>query len=181
MKKLLLSVLAVALLLVGGFLVRQFLLGRIDDGAWTQADATGGQPLESAKGRRDYDKPVDLNHPAMLWLAQVFENREPFLGFVGDMTDDGLDDLIVLFHEDGQTDICWMTVATALPDGGWDAIEPVRAPVENQKVRVFDMDSAPPLEYIITGEKNGQIGYAIFRIMDGKLTNLFAEDMADCC
>jgi hypothetical protein len=182
MKKLFLGIAAVVVLVVGCFLLRQYLVKSYEDSASSiQANVTGEQAESAAKGRRDYDKPVDIGHPAMQWFAETFINREPFLGFTGILSDDGMEDLIIMFHEDGRTDICWMTVAMARQGGGWDSIDPVRAPVENQKLRVFDMDGEPPLEYIVTGEKNGQVGYAIFRIIDGKLTNLFAEDMADCC
>ena len=30
-------------------------------------------------------------------------------------------------------------------------------------------------------EKDGEVGYAIYRIIDGELINLFGEDMEDCC
>lgn len=43
------------------------------------------------------------------------------------------------------------------------------------------MDREPPLEFVLTGEKDGEVGYAIYRIIDGELINLFGENMEDCC
>lgn len=34
---------------------------------------------------------------------------------------------------------------------------------------------------MLTGEKDGEIGYAIYRMIDGALINLFGEGMEDCC
>lgn len=37
------------------------------------------------------------------------------------------------------------------------------------------------MEFLITGDKNGEVGYAVFRIIDGQITDLFGEGMEDCC
>ena len=43
------------------------------------------------------------------------------------------------------------------------------------------MDKEPELEFLITGEKDGQVGYAVYRIMDGAIVDLYGEGMEDCC
>ena len=43
------------------------------------------------------------------------------------------------------------------------------------------MDRIAPLETLITGEKNGKLGYAVYRIIDGGFKDLFGEGMKDCC
>lgn len=58
---------------------------------------------------------------------------------------------------------------------------PIPAPRENQHIRFFNMDKLSEIETLITGEKNGQVGYAIYRIMHGEMINLFGEGMEDCC
>jgi hypothetical protein len=168
MKKTLIRCIAAILLVLSCFFVNQYLRERYVE-------------AENATGRRGYDPPVEGDHPALLWFGQAFENREAFLGFASDLTGDGLDDVIILFREDLQANMCWMCVAVGQSGGGWMSTEAVRAPVENQKIRVFDMDQESPLEYVITGEKDGRIGYAIYRLIDGALTDLFVEDMDECC
>ena len=182
MKKLIIGA-VVVLIVACAFFLRQ-LLEKLDAEAEQQAVAGAQDRNDSSdapRSGREYDAPVESDHPAMEWFRQVYENRDPFLGFAGDMSDDGLDDLIILFHEDGITDICWKCVAVQNADGSWTDTEPVRAPVEKQRVRVFDMDKEPPMEYIITGEKAGMIGYSIYRLIDGALIDLFGEGMDDCC
>ena len=181
MKKLLVRILAIVLLVAVCFALRQYFEKKDDELERMAQAETDEDSAGASKSRRNYDTPVSGDHPALLWFSQEYGNREPFLGFSGDLTDDGMEDLIIIFHEDSKTDICWMTVAVMGSDGTWTDLEPVRAPVENQSLRVFEMDGEGPLEVVITGEKEGQIGYAIFRIIDGELINLFAEDMSDCC
>ncbi|MCC5425445.1 Cys-Cys-COOH (seleno)protein SaoC, partial [Clostridium botulinum] len=57
----------------------------------------------------------------------------------------------------------------------------VSAPIENQKIEFKDIDKKPPIEFVVSGSKNGSFGYAIYRIEKGKIINLFGEDMKDCC
>ena len=59
--------------------------------------------------------------------------------------------------------------------------EPVPAPRENQKVKFINIDKDDDLEVMITGEKNGQVGYAVFKMMKGRFKDLYGENMKDCC
>lgn len=75
----------------------------------------------------------------------------------------------------------WMVALVNRGDGTYDITLPTRAPIENQAIRFFNMDQEGEMEFICTGEKDGQVGYAIYRIIDGELIDLFGEDMEDCC
>ena len=37
------------------------------------------------------------------------------------------------------------------------------------------------MEFIVSGEKNGAAGYAIYRMIDGAPVDLFGDGMEDCC
>ena len=173
---------AIVLVLALSFFLSRF-LQRIDAEAETESIAAlaTNSGLGSSGGTRAYDNPISDEHPALAWFEQTYENKAPFLAFAGDLTGNGLEDIIILYHEGGVRDICWMTVAEQKTAGIYSALESVRAPVENQRIRVFDMDCEPPQEYMISGEKEGKLGFAIYRIIEGELVNLFGDGMDECC
>ena len=45
----------------------------------------------------------------------------------------------------------------------------------------YAQDKEGEIEIIITGEKKGAVGYAIYRMIDGQPVDLFGEGMEDCC
>ena len=63
----------------------------------------------------------------------------------------------------------------------YDFSDPIAAPVENQKIQFKNIDKEGEIEIIITGEKKGAVGYAIYRMIDGQPVDLFGEGMEDCC
>ena len=96
-----------------------------------------------------------------------------------DVTDDGLDDLVVICKmEEGNRTI----VVTDKGDStNYNFSDPIPAPVENQKIQFKNIDKEGEIEIIITGEKKGAVGYAIYRMIDGQPVDLFGEGMEDCC
>ena len=63
----------------------------------------------------------------------------------------------------------------------YDFSDPIPSPVENQKIQFKNIDKEGEIEIIITGEKKGAVGYAIYRMIDGQPVDLFGEGMEDCC
>ena len=55
------------------------------------------------------------------------------------------------------------------------------ATIENQKIQFKNIDKEGEIEIIVTGEKKGAVGYAIYRMIDGEMVDLFGEGMEDCC
>ena len=163
MKKLLLSLLVVIVLLVGGFFLKKCLID-----------------VDNNTDDRN-DPPISKSHPALKWFTQTYKNRSVIFGFSGDLTNDGLEDVIIIYKENNNKNYCWVTVAVKTIDDGWYIIDPVLAPKQNQKVKVFDMDNSPPSEFTISGDKNGIVGYAVFRIIDGRLESLIDEGYLSCC
>lgn len=95
-----------------------------------------------------------------------------------DLNNDGQEDLIVIYQvKKGQNEMC------AVLRRGADCIESnaVPAPVSDQFIQLKDIDDKPPLEFILQGRKGPKVGYAIFRVEDGKLEDLFGQGMEDCC
>lgn len=130
---------------------------------------------------QDYAQSVAETHPALQYFEAVNPGRDIFLACEEDLTDDGLKELVVIYHNPEEGVINWMVALINRGDGGYDLTEPTRAPIENQAIRFFNMDKEGELEFVLTGEKDGEVGYAIYRIIDGALINLFGEDMEDCC
>ena len=141
---------------------------------------------EAEKYRRaqeelNYAPSVAEDHVALLYFKREVPGREILLACEEDLTDDGIPDLVVIYHNPEEGRMNWMVALINRGDGTYDITAPTRAPIDNQAIRFFNMDQEGELEFICTGEKDGQVGYAIYRMIDGELIDLFGEDMEDCC
>lgn len=163
-KKLLLKILAFVMAVVVLAGLREYLLVKDEE----QESSSGVQ----------YAPMVKENHPLLKEFCSRYPDRTVLLACAEDITDDGIEDIVVISQKN--KDIETIVLYTM---GSGELLEtpPILAPRENQHIRFFDMDKAAEIETLITGEKNGQVGYAIYRIMDGEMINLFGEGMEDCC
>ncbi|MDO7204722.1 Cys-Cys-COOH (seleno)protein SaoC [Paraclostridium bifermentans] len=59
--------------------------------------------------------------------------------------------------------------------------EPIRAPIDDILIEFKDIDDKNEMELILSGSKNGNVGYAIYRLENKKLVDLFGEGMNACC
>ena len=121
---------------------------------------------------------VASDNKALQHFMGEFPAREIILACEEDITNDGLKDLLVIFREVGHVRLA---AVCAKSDGTWTTTPPKPAPVENQTIRFKNIDKEAEVEFIISGEKNGAIGYAIFRMIDGEIIDLFGEGMEECC
>ncbi len=163
-KSFVLKILLAVALLVALAGLRQYLQTKSDE-----YDANNGVP---------YADMVGENHPLLLEFRNRYPERTVLLACAEDITNDGLEDIVVISQLGDE-------IATiALYTSGSKELHEtpaIPAPRENQHIRFFNMDKLSEIETLITGEKNGQVGYAIYRIMDGEMINLFGEGMEDCC
>lgn len=125
-----------------------------------------------------YAEMVEEDHPLLGEFCSRYPERTVLLACAEDITNDGVQDIVVIsqLHDDIETIVLYTNA-----DGLLVETPPIPAPRENQHIRFFNMDKLSEIETLITGEKNGQVGYAIYRIMDGEMINLFGEGMEDCC
>ena len=159
----------VLVLVVGVFFLRQYIYALEEE-----RQSQGSNGLE-------YAPSVSTDHPALQYFETANPGRDIFLACEEDLTDDGLKDLVVVYHNPEEGRLNWMVALLNQGDGTYVITHPTRAPIENQAIRFFNMDKEGEMEFVITGEKDGEVGYAIYRIIDGELIDLFGEDMEDCC
>ncbi|AHM57423.1 putative lipoprotein [Peptoclostridium acidaminophilum DSM 3953] len=129
------------------------------------------------------NKKADLGVPAdnelLAYFKAQYPDREPVQCAYEDITSDGSKDLIVIFEN--EKDKKQMCAVIAEENEKHQLTEPIPAPAENQKIQFKDIDEKDELEFIVSGSKNGSVGYAIYRIIDNRMINLFGEGMEDCC
>ena len=51
--------------------------------------------------------------------------------------------------------------------------DPIPAPVENQRIKFQDIDQKDEIEFILQGQKGSNVGYGIFRVVDGSAGKSF--------
>ncbi len=95
-----------------------------------------------------------------------------------DVNSDGRQDTILIYQTDANT--CMMC-AILNTEQGFLLSESIKAPVENQTISFQDIDNKPPTEVIVSGSKNGKIGYGILRLENNQLIDIFGDSMKDCC
>jgi hypothetical protein len=115
-------------------------------------------------------------------MMQFFSTNHPGLVILKyaqtDLDNDNREDLIVIYRATkAENRMC----VIRQQETGFVESNSVPAPVSDQTIRFKNIDNKPPMEFIVQGRKGSKIGYAIFRVEEGTLTNLFGEGMNDCC
>lgn len=136
------------------------------------------QDLDGNGDQKDFST-SNLQENKMLQYFADNHHGQTILKYAqADLDDDGKDDLIVIYQvEKNKNQMC------VIHYNGLDlaATNSVPAPVSDQLITFRDIDGKPPLEFILQGRKGAKVGYAIFRIEEGILADLFGEGMEDCC
>lgn len=167
------KIILIALILIVGFLVR----GKLEETRQIQMEAEAEEDVMSK--RADYAESVGEDNKILRAFLEHMPGADVQIACEEDVTDDGCKDLVVIYKKDGLTRT---VVAVDSGDGvNYEFTEPIPGPIENQKIQFKNIDKEGEIEFIITGEKNGAVGYAIYRMIDGVPTDLFGEGMEDCC
>lgn len=145
------------LLLIGGLLIN-----------------LAGCTLNSSPQNISNPRPTD----ALVEWQNQHKEAEAVLWREADVNGDKLKDTVLIYRENPQK--CFLTVIVA-HDQGFKTLQPVPAPVENQRIQFRDIDKMVPLEFIVSGSRGANTGYAIFRIEKQKIIDLFGQDMDRCC
>lgn len=124
-----------------------------------------------------FAKQVPQGNVGLIYFKENFPQRSVILACEEDLNNDSAKDLLVIFSEGGHNRLA----ALLKSDDGYDITTEIPAPVENQTIQFLNMDKVDEMEFIVTGEKAGQVGYAMYRIIDGEIKDLFGDGMNDCC
>jgi len=115
-------------------------------------------------------------------LLQHFQTVHPDKEVIkiarADVNNTGTEDMVVIYQD---TKDKKMMEVVFDADGKLKCSNQVPAPANNQLIQFKDIDKQPPLEFIVQGTKGAKVGYAIYRLQDGRLADLFGEGMEDCC
>lgn len=167
------KVILIIIIVVVGFVIN----GRLEEVRETRIQEDAEEDVLSR--RADYAEPVGEDNS----ILQAFLKHEPEadvqIACEEDVTDDGCKDLVVIYKKE---ELTRTVVVIDSGDGeNYEFTEPIPGPIENQKIQFKNIDKEGEIEFIITGEKNGAVGYAIYRMIDGVPKDLFGEGMEDCC
>lgn len=124
---------------------------------------------------------VDSNHPFLKKYQKEFEGHTVIRAAQEDVNNDGKKDLILVYHpKDDEKN--YSIVLINKDDKDYILSKTAVAPRENVDIKFKNIDDKDNIEFIISGSKNGNYGYAIYRLEeDLEIRDLFSEDMDNCC
>lgn len=133
---------------------------------------------EQAGDQRDYDPGALGKNPELKYFVEA-NPLYPVLKYArADLDNDGRGDLVVIYNigpAKNRMTIIFRKGEVFVTAGD------VPAPVSDQMIQFRNIDEKPPMEFILQGRKGARAGYAIFRVEEGELVDLFGEGMDDCC
>lgn len=121
---------------------------------------------------------VDKDNPLLQYFVSNHSDNEVILWGYEDVNNDGIKDLVVIYNISKDKNGMKIVVDN---NGEYTCSNEVPAPIENQTIKFKNIDDKEEIEVIVSGSKNGNVGYAIFRLVDMEIVNLFGQDMEDCC
>lgn len=124
------------------------------------------------------DLGVDLNNDLLKHFKEEYPDNEVLKCGYEDVNDDGRKDLVVIFYKEKRSNGMVVVLDT---EEGYKITEEVPAPIDNQSIEFKNIDDEGPIEFIVSGSKDGRYGYAIFRIEGLEVHDIFGEGMDDCC
>lgn len=122
---------------------------------------------------------IEPDNELLLYFQKTHpENKVITCGYE-DLNGDGRKDLLVIYnvaHRKNEMVVVLDNVE------GYEISDPSPAPINNQDIEFKDIDKTPPIEFIVSGSKDGNYGYAIFRLINNiEIRDLFGDGMEDCC
>lgn len=130
---------------------------------------------------QDKDKEVEGLPSVDKSLLSYFEKNTKFEEIISyaeeDINNDKRNDLVVVYKEDNNNQM----VVIINGKENMYMTAPIPAPKEDVVIEFKNIDDKEPIEIVISGSKNGNVGYGIYRLENKRLLNLFGEGMEACC
>ncbi|MCS5422552.1 MULTISPECIES: Cys-Cys-COOH (seleno)protein SaoC [Psychrilyobacter] len=118
---------------------------------------------------------IDKKNPLLKIFQSEYSNKV-ILMKEGDITNDGIEDLIVIY------DISKSEKGMVVVLGGENKLtNSVKAPIERQSIRFKNIDEKNEMEFVVSGYRGSKLGYGIYRIENNRIIDLFGEGMDQCC
>ncbi|MBZ9633768.1 Cys-Cys-COOH (seleno)protein SaoC [Clostridium sp. FP1] len=121
---------------------------------------------------------VTRDNPLLQYFTKLHPDNEIILCGQEDVNNDNTKDLVIIYRVSKTKNAMKIVIAK---EHNYKCSNEVPAPMENQIIKFKNIDDKDQIEVIVSGSKNGQVGYAIFRLQNMKIVNLFGNDMEDCC
>ena len=141
--------------------------------------------LREKEARKDrstgsYTSMVSDTNPLLKQFRKDHPGRKVILACSDDINADDKMDLVVIVKGKKSSDSN-QTIVMVSDGMGYFYTDSVPAPKENQKIKFTNIDKDDDKEVMITGDKDGQVGYALFKVRGKQFRDLYGENMKDCC
>ncbi len=123
---------------------------------------------------------VDETHPFIMQYRNEFPSHTLLYAAEADLNADDAVDMVIVYNPQGD-EKNYMTVLLRDREKYLRSQETL-APRENIDIQFKNIDEKNPTEFIVSGSKDGNYGYAIYRLENNsEIRDLFCEDMDSCC
>lgn len=121
---------------------------------------------------------IEKDNPLLKYFEKSNPDNKVIKCAYEDVDNNDTKDLVVIYSVSKDKNKMKIVIDNS---GKYEFTGEVDAPRENQNIKFKNIDDKDQIEIIVSGSKNGAVGYAIFRVVDMKIINLFGQDMEDCC
>lgn len=129
----------------------------------------------SEGSKKTEKKEIVVNNTKLLDIFKESYENKIMATYEMDLNDDGIDDLIVVYKVNSDSNL----VSAVFENG--EITKGIPAPIENIEIESNNFDDKPPLEFVLSGSKGTHFGYGIIRYENNELVNVFGSNMEDCC
>lgn len=108
-----------------------------------------------------------------------YKNKEILTFLEGDFNGDNISDLIIIYRESNNSN---KLIGLYTNEKGKILMtNPIPAPIENYVIKFYNIDEKEPQEFLVSGNKGANIGFAVYRLENGEFISLFESGMERCC
>ena len=108
-----------------------------------------------------------------------YKNKEILTFLEGDFNGDNISDLIIIYRESNNSN---KLIGIYTDETGKILMtNPIPAPIENYIIKFYNIDEIEPCEFLVSGQKGANIGFALYRLENGEFISLFENGMGGCC